>query len=122
MNLREFFDYQSCLESLNRIDLIIFDNKYLFTYHNIRSLERNLDNVRIIVFQLRNFIFNDLKSMKIIYEIANYFFIKFRYKNETHYLLFFIDFNCFHYQQNFDMLYNTFFFSYIFISLSLQSE
>ena len=97
MNLRKFSDYQSYLKSLNRIVLIIFDNKYLFIYNDIRSLERNLDNIRIIIFQLKDFIFDDLKSIKIIYEIVDCFLIKFRYKNEIYYLLFLFDFNCFHY-------------------------
>ena len=97
MNLREFSNHQFNLESLNRIVLIIFDNKYSFIYNDIRFLERNLDNIRIIIFQLRDFIFDDFKLMKVIYKIADCFFIKFRYKNEIHYLLFFIDFNRFHY-------------------------
>ena len=80
MNLRESFDYQFCFKSLYCIILIIFHNKYSFIYNDIRFLERNLCNVRIIVFQLRDFIFDDLKSMKIIYEIVNCFFIKFRYQ------------------------------------------
>ena len=96
MNLREFSDYQFCLKSLNYVILIILDNKYSFIYNDIRFLGRNLDNVRIIVFQLRDFIFDDLKSMRIIYEIVDCFLIKFRYKNEIHYLLFLLDFNCFH--------------------------
>ena len=97
MNLRKFFNYQPCLESLNRAILIILDNKYPIIYNDIRFLERNLDNIRIIIFQLRDFIFDDFKLMKVIYKIADCFFIKFRYKNEIHYLLFFIDFNRFHY-------------------------
>ena len=97
MNLRELSDYQSYFESLYYIVLIIFDSKYSFIYNDIRFLERNLDNIRIIIFQLRDFIFDDLKSMRIIYKIVNYFFIKFRYENEIHYLLFFLDFNCFYY-------------------------
>ena len=50
MNLRESFNYQSYFKSLNRIVLIIFDSKYSFIYNDIRFLERNLDNVRIIIF------------------------------------------------------------------------
>ena len=50
MNLREFSNYQFNFESLNRIVLIIFDDKYLFIYNDIRSLERNLDNIHIIIF------------------------------------------------------------------------
>ena len=96
MNLREFSNHQFNLESLNRIVLIIFDNKYSFIYNDIRFLERNLDNIRIIIFQLRNFILCDLKSIKIIYEIVDCFLIKFRYENEIHYLLFLLDFNCFY--------------------------
>ena len=92
MNLKEFSDHQFNFESLNRIVLIIFDSKYSFTYNDIRSFERNLDNIRIIVFQLKDLILCDLKSMKIIYKIADCFFIEFRYENETHYLLFFLDF------------------------------
>ena len=82
---------------MNYIVLIIFDNKYLFIYNDIRSLERNLDNIRIIIFQFRDFIFDGLKLMRIIYEIVNYFFIKLRNENKTHYLLFFFDFHYFHY-------------------------
>ena len=96
MNLRKSSDHQSNFEFLNRIVLIIFDNKYSFIYNDIRSLERNLDNIRIIIFQLKDLIFCDLKSMKIIYEIADCFLIKFRYENEIHYLLFLLDFNCFY--------------------------
>ena len=93
MNLREFSDHQFNFEFLNRIVLIIFNSKYSFIYNDIRFLERNLDNIRIIIFQLKNFIFDDLKLMKVIYKIVNCFLIKFRYKNEIHYLLFLLDFN-----------------------------
>ena len=75
--MRESSNYQFYLKSLNRIVLIIIDNKYSFIYNDIRFLGRNLDNIYIIIFQLKDFIFDDLKSMKIIYEIADCFFIKF---------------------------------------------
>ena len=50
----------------------------------------------LLFFQLRDFIFDDLKLIKVIYEIVDCFFIKFRYENEIYYLLFLLDFNCFH--------------------------